>query len=365
MYGGVEAIMLTHVQQQNLCPALQSSFALCFEGRLSEELIAAGAAVYSLGSVRTRQPLSVRRARRNLRELLRREQFDVVVMHSSWSQAIFGPTVRAASVPLVFYMHGPADGKHWLERWARKTKPDLVLCNSQFTAASLSKLYPGVRSETVYCPVAPPSLARSEEERSKTRAELQTPDDATVIIQVSRMEPGKGQTIHLEALSLLKDLPGWVCWQVGGAQRPAEVQYLTELKKTAGRLGIADRVHFLGQRSDVARLLSAADIFCQPNTSSEGFGLVFIEALYAELPVVTTDIGGAREIVDDDCGVVVAPRDPPALAESLEALINNKAELQNRRFAARARAHVLCDPALRIKQFHRALCSLDARLKAS
>jgi glycosyltransferase involved in cell wall biosynthesis len=169
------------------------------------------------------------------------------------------------------------------------------------------------------------------------------------------MEPGKGQTIHLEALSLLKDLPGWVCWQVGGAQQPAEVQYLTELKKTAGRLGIADRVHFLGQRSDVARLLSAADIFCQPNTSSEGFGLVFIEALYAELPVVTTDIGGAREIVDDSCGLLVQNDDESALAATLRQLIEAKAERHKLGRSGPIRARELCDPEAHLAKLYEVL----------
>ena len=367
MYGGVETMLLTQVQQQGLCPALQTSFALCFDGRLREELIEAGAIVHSLGNVRARQPLSVRRARRNLRELLQRERFDVVVTHSSWSQAIFGPAVRDASVPLVFYMHGPANGKHWLERWARRTTPDLVLCNSQFTAATSSQLYPGVRSETVYCPVAPPTLTSETDrrmERAATRAKLQTSEDATVIIQVSRMEEGKGQAVHLEALSLLKDLPEWICWQVGGAQRASEVQYLAKLKETATRLGIADRVRFLGQQEDVARLLSAADIFCQPNTTSEGFGLVFVEALYAQLPVVTTDTGGAREIVDDSCGILVPPGDARALAESLQGLIKNKTHRKALGFAAAARVRGLCDPTLQMNQFHQILSSLYRRARA-
>ena len=358
MYGGVEAMLLTQVRERSLAPDLQLSFALCFEGRLSEELAADGATVYLLGNVRTRQPLSIKRARRNLSELLQREAFDVVVTHSCWSQAIFGPTVRAEAVPLVFYMHGPAAGKHWLERWARRTVPDKVLCNSEFTAATLSRLYPGVRSEIVYCPVAPPPLQSSPAERLRTRAELQTPGDATVIIQVSRMEAWKGQVLHLEALSLLQDLPEWICWQVGGAQRPAEIQYLDELKRTAGRLGIAERVRFLEERRDVAQLLAAADIFCQPNTAGEPFGIVFIEALNAQLPVVTTGIGGAREIVDGSCGLLVPPGDVKALAAALRRLIENKTDRARLGSAGPSRARFLCDPAIQTNLFRDELSSV-------
>ena len=309
MYGGVETMLLTQVRERERCPGLETSFALCFAGRFQDELLDAGATVHPLGRVRISQPLSVHRARQSLKELLQREPFDVVVTHSCWSQGIFGPAARAASVPLVFYMHGPANGKHWQERWARRTQPDLVLCNSNFTAATSALLFPQVRAETVYCPVARPQHGNLETSRRATRAELQTPDDAVVVIQVSRMEAGKGQAHHLEALSLLKDLPNWICWQVGGAQRPGEIEYLDELKRIAAQLGIAERVRFLGQRADVARLLDAADVYCQPNSGAESFGIAFIEALYAGLPLVTTPLGGAAEIVDDSCGVLVPAAD--------------------------------------------------------
>ena len=355
MYGGIEAMLLTQVRQRELCPAMESSFALCFAGRLSEELIAADAPVHWLGEVRIRQPLSMRRARRKLRELLGRKAFDVVVTHSSWSQAIFGPVARRANAPLAFYLHGTTNGRHWLERWASRTPPDLALCNSRFTAQKLPEIYPRTRAEIVYCPVALPGQIDSAADRARTRAELQTPEDATVIIQVSRMESLKGHALHLEALSLLKDLPDWVCWQVGGAQRPGEIQYLAELKKSAARLGIAERVRFLYQRSDVARLLAAADIYCQPNTRPESFGIALIEALNARLPVVTTSIGGACEIVDDTCGVLVPPNNISALATSLRRLIQDRTLRRRLGNAGPARARQLSDPAMQMNQLREAL----------
>jgi len=343
MYGGVEAIMLTLARQRHATPGMESSFALCFAGRFSEALQAAEAPVYWLGNVRIRQPLSIRRARQSLGELLRREAFDVIATHSCWSQAIFGPVVRKAALPSVFYLHGPANGRHWLERWARRTPPDKVICNSQFTAATLQHLYPHTRAEVVYCPVAPPQLTNSDADTKQTRAELKTPEGDTVIIQVSRMEPLKGHFVHLEALSLLKHLPGWVCWQVGGAQGTVEEKYEQRLKEAANRLGIADRVRFLGQRTDIARLLAASDVFCQPNTAPEAFGITFIEALYSHLPVITTDLGGAPEIVDDSCGRLVQPNNAPALASALKLLVEDRALRQTLGEAGFARASSLCD----------------------
>jgi glycosyltransferase involved in cell wall biosynthesis len=352
LYGGVETVLLTLASHRDLCPAMEPHYALCFEGRLSEELAAAGVPVHLLGKARVSRPLTVWRARRMLGELLRHEYFDLAVCHSTWSQSLFGPVVRSHGLPLVFWLHNPTNGRHWLDRWGRRTVPDLALCNSQFTAQTLPSLYPGVRTEVVYCPVAPMQHSYTNADRAATRAELKTPEDATVIIQVSRMEPWKGHLLHLEALSKLKDLPGWMCWQVGGAQRPGEARYLSKLKAAAIQLGIGDRVRFLGQRSDVPRLLAAADIHCQPNTGSEPFGLTFIEALAARLPVVTTSIGGALEIINKSCGLLVPPDDVPALASGLKRLIQDRTLREKLGGAGQSRVSELCDVATQIQRLH-------------
>jgi glycosyltransferase involved in cell wall biosynthesis len=360
LYGGVETMLLTQVRQRNLSPGMETSFALCFAGRFGDELLAAGAHVDWLGAVKLSRLLSVRRARRNFRELLRRRSVDVVVTHSSWSHSIFGPVARALSVPLVFYLHAQPRGGRWLERLARRTPPELILCNSRFTAAALTRLYAHVKSEIVYCPVAPPERCAEGLDAKAMRAATETPIDATVIIQVGRMEPLKGHLLHLEALSLLKDMPGWVCWQVGGGQRPEEHLYVERLKAHAARLGLADRVRFLGQRADVASLLAAADVYCQPNIAPDSFGISFIEALYARLPVVTTALGGACEIVDDTCGVLVPPGDVQALAYALRGLLQDGTLRSQKGLAGPARALQLCEPGARLKQFEAALNSVRA-----
>jgi len=290
------------------------------------------------------RPWTVWRARRRLAGLFKRQEFDAVICHSVWPQVVFGPVVQSANLPLLFWLHDAVTGDHWLERWAKRTRPDWVVCNSRFTAGRLPSLYRGVRARVIYCPVADSPLPSSAERRLAVRAELETPPDAAVIIQVSRLERWKGHRLHLDALGRLRDLPGWVCWLVGGAQRAHEERYLEELKMTAAQMKIADRVRFLGQRSDVPRLLAAADIHCQPNTGPEPFGIAFIEGLLAGLPVVTTAIGGAREIVDDTCGILVPPHDPSALAATLRRLIRD-ASLRTRLGAAGpGRARSLCDP---------------------
>ena len=329
---------------------LEMHSALCFDGELSRMLKAEGASVQMLGEVRLRAPVSVWKARRALKGLLAAKTYDVALIHSVWSQVVFGPTIRSRGLPLVFWLHDCVDGKHWLERLASRTRPDLAICNSKFTAAQLPKLYPGTKTELIYNPVPSHGVSERDHIRRTVRAEINVPEEAVVIIQVSRMEPWKGQALHLEALSRLpKDL-NWSCLFVGGAQRRHEEIYLRELMGMASRLGLSDRVKFLGQRSDIERLLAASDIHCQPNIGPEPFGNTFVEGLSAGLPVVTTEIGGAKEIVDESCGILTKPGDAIALAESLCRLIESR-ELRHRLAAnGPARARRLCEPAAQVQR---------------
>jgi len=357
LYGGVERTLTMIAEGPG---AIEREFALCFDGRLRSDLIRAGARVHDLGRVRARWPWTVARARRALRAVLARTRFEVVICHSAWSQAIFGPVVREVGLPLVFWLHDVAAGRHWIERWARLTVPDVVICNSRFTARSAASMYPHLCPEVVRPPVLTGDGGPLPQ-RADVRRGLGVDGDAVVIIQVARLEPLKGHEAHLEALSLLKDIaPRWLCWMVGGAQRPHETTYLRALQRKAADLGIADRVRFLGQRTDVAALLGAADIHCQPNVRPDAFGIAFVEALAAALPVVTTALGGALEILDDTCGVLVPPGDPRALASALRRLIGDPALRARIGAGGPPRARQLCDSATQMHRLDSLLVSVAA-----
>jgi glycosyltransferase involved in cell wall biosynthesis len=355
LYGGVESILVTLARLRDLCPGMEPHFALCHQGRLSRELAEAGVPVVELAKVRISRPWTVWRARRLLRELLAREHFDLVICHMPWSMAIFGPAVKDSGQKLGFWAHAFHTGTGWLERLAQRATPDIAIANSRFTEAGLANLFPGTPSAVVYPPVALTALPQPVQARTALRQELGVSEDTVVIIQVSRIEACKGHLLHLQALARLKQLPGaWVCWMAGGAQRPEEENYFQELKQAAASLGIAERVRFLGQRSDIPELLAAADIFCQPNQTPDSFGISFIEALWAGRPVITTAMGGALEIVDQRCGFLIKSGDVGALAESLQNLIENPQLRARLAAAGAARAFELCDPGRQMKILNQA-----------
>ena len=349
LYGGLEGMLVTIAR--TAFSGVANEFALCFEGQLADEIRAAGAAVQPLGAVRVSRPWTVWRARRVLRSVIARLDPDAVICHSPWPLAVFGPAVRAAGKPLVFWLHQYLNGRGFDERGAKRCPPDLVIANSHYTAGSVGELFRTVPVEVVYCPYRFDRVEPTAEVRREVRAELDTPADARVILQASRLEPLKGQRLHLTALAELKHRGGWVCWLVGGAQRPAEATYLAELKRLAASLEIAERVRFPGHRRDVPRLLAAADIVCHPNEAPESFGLAFVDALAAGRPVVATRLGGAIEVIDDSCGVLVDPT-PEAVAAALAGLLDDPGRCAALGAAGPERAAAMCDPQHNLGQLY-------------
>jgi glycosyltransferase involved in cell wall biosynthesis len=264
-------------------------------------------------------------------------------------------------VPLVFWAHAAPSSGNWIERIARRHRPALVIANSQHTLAQVGSFFHAVPARILHCPVAPPDPSSLVKSRSLIRQELGTPKSAVVIIMVARIEQGKGHQSLLDGLSRLRQDRSWECWFVGGVQRREEQALFETLVHAGEQSPVSSRIRWITQRTNVPALLSAADIYCQPNTSPESFGITFVEALYAGLPVVTTGMGGALEIVDSSCGRLVPPRDPVALAATLSELIED-AELRSRLGAAGPiRAAQLCSPENQLPRLHELLKSVATR----
>jgi glycosyltransferase involved in cell wall biosynthesis len=353
LFAGVETLLVALARHRDVCPAMRPGFALCFAGRLASELTELGRPPAILGAVRIRRPWTIVRARRRLAGVLRRERSEAVVFHGPWPYALFGGVVRRSGPASVVWLHGPLRRAAWLDRLATRVPPDLVLCNSRFTERSLDAFAGPPRSAVVYPPLTMPP--DPPDDRESSRAALGAPPGTVVLVQVGRLDPMKGNREHLEALALLRDVPGWVSWHVGGPQSAAQRRHLRELQAAVHARGLNGRVRFLGERRDVARVLRAGDIYVQPNTSPDAFGLSFVEAMLARLPVVTSGCGGALEVVDGSCGVLVPPADVVALAGALRELLVDGPRRLALGAAGPARARALCDPS-------RQLAALDAAL---
>lgn len=125
----------------------------------------------------------------------------------------------------------------------------------------------------------------------------------------------KGQRLAIEAL---KDLPGVHLALAGAGGDEADLRAL------AAELGLADRVQFLGQVSHdlLPKLFSAADVVVLPS-EREGLANVWVEALACGTPLVIPDIGGAREVVQNDTAGRITPRLAESIAAGVRAILEN------------------------------------------
>lgn len=145
-----------------------------------------------------------------------------------------------------------------------------------------------------------------------------------VVGHFSRLSPWKGQHILLEALV---DCPGDVVAIFVGDALFGEHDYVQRLKAQVENLGLQNRAHFLGFRSDVVPLMQACDLVAHTSTSPEPFGRVIAEAMLCRKPVIAAASGGAVELIEPGItGWLVPPGDVQALADAIAHCRQNPSE---------------------------------------
>jgi glycosyltransferase involved in cell wall biosynthesis len=175
-----------------------------------------------------------------------------------------------------------------------------------------------------------PSCGRREAVRARMGLSAQT----SVILNVGRHEPQKGQSDLLTAMvGLLRTHPD-LCLLIAGR----EGRCTAELQRRIRHAGLEDVVHLLGARDDIGDLLSAADVFAFPSRY-EGIGGAMLEAMLMGVPVVASDLAGLVEVLDGGrCGLVVPVADPAALAAAIDRTLTDREEAARRAAMARRRA---------------------------
>ncbi|MCW3061402.1 MAG: putative Glycosyl transferase group 1 [Capsulimonas sp.] len=146
-------------------------------------------------------------------------------------------------------------------------------------------------------------------DREESRRMLGLPEGVPLVGIVGRMDPQKGVDDFLRMARLIADAAPKTHFLLVG-----DGQSLPQYKALASALGIADRAHFPGRRTDIPRCLAAMDVFVLSSVF-EPFGLVLAEAMAMEKPVVATDSGGVSEVIADGVtGALVPISDAPAMA---------------------------------------------------
>lgn len=294
----------------------------------------AGVTVRSLGLRSRWSPRALSRAARAAGDL----RPDVLHAHMKHADLVGAFVARRRRVPLVSTLHVIEDrpgfldaGKRWLAGRARQAVAARTIAVSEAQRQWYLSAFHADPARVVTVHNGVEAASRIDDvHRTDLRTTLGARTGDLLAVNVSIMRPGKGHEDLLAAALLLPDdCPVRIALVGDGPERSRlEAQVAADAR-------LADRVRFVGYRTDVPAVLQAADLVVHPS-HAEALPTVLIHALAEGTPIVATNVGGVAEVVGDDSGVLVPPRAPHGLAAVVADLA--RAPARRARLATSGRA---------------------------
>jgi glycosyltransferase involved in cell wall biosynthesis len=327
----------------------------CSEGDYFQELRGEGLRLVSIPIARSMNALSHIRSTMRLYRYLKKNQFDILHVHTPIASIIGRVAGWAAHVPIRiytahgFYFHDEMPGIQrafyiGLERFgARFGNFILTQSEEDRQTAIREKITNPERVLTIGNGVDvtgrfnPDNI--SPQTTARCRAEFDIPPSAPVVGMIGRIVREKGYFEFVEAAShIIREFPETHFLCIGDALKSDYDASKIELQRRIAQLKLEERIHFTGLRNDIPDLLSLMTVYVLPSYR-EGMPRSVIEAMAMARPVVATDIRGCREeVVEGKTGHLVPPRDAIALARAVCAILADPANSENFGIAGRRRA---------------------------
>ena len=205
--------------------------------------------------------------------------------------------------------------RHWADRIAVASRAvaDYCFAGAQNVESTLQLLYAPVDTKKFH----------PGGDEITTRQELGIPPDCPVIGIVANLSPGKGQEYFLEAAQVIRSRYPRAKFLVVGAPLKNRLAFWHALQEQTIRMHLQRDVIFTGRRTDVPHLLRIMTV-CVQASEAEACPMAALEAGASGVPVVATNVGGTREIVEDGItGILIEPRNPERMAWAVLHLLDS------------------------------------------
>ncbi len=282
-------------------------------GTLVPSLEASGSRHYTL-PVHRKNIFIAWQCMKELRRIIRAEKVDIVHARSRVPAWIAYMATRKTDAQFVTTCHGYYS-RNFMSRimgWGK-----LVIVISEVIGRHMIEHF-GVHTQNVRL------IPRSVDlEKFKFRPRPQGRSSVVVSI-IGRITPLKGHIFFLQAMAKVIRLMPFVKVRIIGDSPDNKHDYKDNLILLTRRLGIAENVAFMGNRSDIPQLINESDVLVLATVTQEAFGRVLIEAQAVGVPVVATKVGGVVNVVEHEkTGLLVLPKDPDGMATAVVRLLND------------------------------------------
>ena len=278
-----------------------------------------------------------------LHRMVKRNAIDLIHANSLSVALLGGIVARINRIPILMHKRY-ATSYGVLDRICERLLHRVILVSE----ATRWNFAPIAKQTLIYNGVDLDAFQASPEEVQDLRAEL-LPDasDASIVAGVvTRITPEKGIHFLVRAIAALKGLSLMTGTDiklliVGGPYFQKDIDYMNELKQEVADLGVEDSIIFTGFLSDTRVVTSLLDIVLVPSIIPEACPRTIIEAMAVGKPVIATPLGGSKELVTPDTGILVPPEDASAIADAIAILTTDRERLRAMGKASRNRAEQL------------------------
>ncbi len=313
---GSETVLLNLLR--HFSPRIEPHVLLPGQGVFHDRLVRMGVTVHVLDvqPFSRRHPLGFAHSLQRMHRLLRRVRPALVHTTNASPMQYTLPVARALHIPVVCHVqcyYPPRDLRRYFPHLA-----DQVILISRYVGSNFDPRFRH-KLNVILNGVESPAIDRAEARRALARA-CGFPPACPVVGMVGQILPHKGVDDFLAACRrLTQAFPDLAIAMVGEDQH----EFALSMKKLACTLGLGSRIAWVGRRSNAQHWMAGMDALAVPSLQ-EGFGLVAAEAMAIGTPVVASDRGGLREVVEHEVTGLVAPaRSPEALADRLSALLRS------------------------------------------